>query len=1506
MKRIAYSLIACVILAGVIWWGYHRGDSNHEKHEIHEKEFEHEVAEENKSNIEHSTSNVQHPISNALHSQQPTVPAPSSSLYALSSSLPIDRDPDMGTPRFVGKRSGFLSEPAPDKSPAEIATVFVDANQKTFTLHPTDIQGTNAVITRDVVTKHNGMRSLTWQQVFSGVDIFGATFVMNLTKDGRIINVQSTALHMPCVRFHDVVNVTAEEAVEIAEREIVNHGWTRIDTDEDSGFRVSEIIAQPSSIWYPLDQVSVVKCWDLMVEGRRKEGEKLTTKDRRERKERTQKGRNHENHERHEKGLNIQHPTVHRMIIRADTGEVVEDICLTYGLETATFNVYTNDSPEPCTPGPNAPTNYVPPEVSRTIVSLSALDTNASPAGWVTDGQYALVGNNADVYADWDDNDSRDDPPVAGTTNRVFDLPCDLTGHPTNYVEFSQVQAFYMANMFHDRMYQLGFDEVAGNFQSDNFGRGGYQGDALVIEVQNGADLGFEYGNQAWYQGWGDGSQGKLSVSVFGRSSPHRCGAQDAQLIYHEMTHGLSSRLIGDGFGLTTVPTRGMAEGWSDFFALTLPAESTDDIHGCYPFATYAPIYHDDEGTHYFGIRRFPYSTQTNKAPQTLADIDPNQQSFPPGVPRNPDFGSEEADQMHNIGEVWCLMLWECRANLIEEYDFVGNEMMMQLVVDGMKLSPVNPTFIEGRDAILQADMVNDGGTNQIALWKGFAKRGLGYDAWVPGSVSTVGIIESYELPFGVGVTVTEVGGDGDGYVEPGEDGEMMVRLTSHEMELGDAEGELNHGWTQMDTDILITSSNTLFGDVEVGGVSTSVPPFEFSVSTNFTGNSNAWFVLRVDSDKGWFEESFGVLIGNPYDYPPEILDVAVTNIGETNAWVSWRTGIESTGTVQWGEGGTTNEHEWTLMGTNHSVELCGLDLGTDYHYRIVAVGTNGLTNATGEMTFRTRARIYVSVDSAATQELGTIDAPFKSLQAAAEAAKLNEDTILVAAGTYTSSQTEAVLECANADYDLTIEGGYSLDFSVKDHESYLTTLDGQRSRRGIWMDNGAKVDISGVTITRGQSEWGGGVHVRKSEFSAVDCVITDNSSTNGANRLGGGLYATLASQASLVSCQVVSNTANAGGATYGISSSTSILLDKCYLVANKAPIGGGGVRCELAAEVALYQCMVLGNIARYIGGGVSIGPYSMGEFNSCTLSSNSVTEPFNPDSQGGGALAVGGPTSIGKAILNNVLVYGNTALWGDDIRCDAQSEVHANYCNIGDIYGALDTSNHVISVDPMFAYPEAGDFHLLYGSPCIDAGMTNYGGGTVDMDGEARPFGAAVDIGADEFVDVDGDNMADYWEVSHFGDIGTTEGTEDTDGDDLNTFGEYMNQTDPHSSDTDSDAMPDGWEVTNSLNARVDDSGLDADGDLFVNLSEYSADTDPQDVSSLLRVNYVGDEWGGRRVEWQGGVNAWQTIERSATLGDDAEWKLLWHREPPTPVSNAVIIFQSAERQFYRVRAGR
>jgi hypothetical protein len=67
---------------------------------------------------------------------------------------------------------------------------------------------------------------------------------------------------------------------------------------------------------------------------------------------------------------------------------------------------------------------------------------------------------------------------------RTFDFAWDASGDPTTFWEMSTVQLFYWCNWMHDRLYGLGFTEAAGNFQHDNFGRGGIGGDAVVAESQ--------------------------------------------------------------------------------------------------------------------------------------------------------------------------------------------------------------------------------------------------------------------------------------------------------------------------------------------------------------------------------------------------------------------------------------------------------------------------------------------------------------------------------------------------------------------------------------------------------------------------------------------------------------------------------------------------------------------------------------------------------------------------------------------------------------------------------------------------------------------------------------------------------------------------------------------------------------------------------------------------------------------------------------------------------------
>jgi hypothetical protein len=196
-----------------------------------------------------------------------------------------------------------------------------------------------------------------------------------------------------------------------------------------------------------------------------------------------------------------------------------------------------------------------------------------------------------------------------------------------------------------------------------------------------------------------------------------------------------------------------MGEGWSDFWGTTMNAEPTDDFDGVYTtggYITYHFLSATFEQNYYFGIRRWPYSTDMNKNPTTYADIDPAQYNItlPGSSVITPGSGS--AGEVHNAGEVWCNALLEARAAMGIDEGFAANQIIQQLVTDGMKLAPHTSggqNFVNERDAILQADLVRYGGTHSFRLWQAFAKRGLGEGAASPGGASNSGVVESFTLP---------------------------------------------------------------------------------------------------------------------------------------------------------------------------------------------------------------------------------------------------------------------------------------------------------------------------------------------------------------------------------------------------------------------------------------------------------------------------------------------------------------------------------------------------------------------------------------------------------------------------------------------------------------------------------------------------------------------------------------------------------------------------------------
>ena len=215
---------------------------------------------------------------------------------------------------------------------------------------------------------------------------------------------------------------------------------------------------------------------------------------------------------------------------------------------------------------------------------------------------------------------------------RVFDFPADLTQEPTTYRNAAVTNLFYLNNWIHDKLYSLGFTESAGNFQNNNFGRGGLGNDAVQADAQDGSGT-----NNANFSTPSDGSPGRMQMYIWPGATPDRDSSFDGDIVVHEYGHGISNRLVGGGVGISAWQSRGMGEGWSDFYAMSLLSEPTDNVNGVYAMGGYSTYMLSGMTTnYYFGIRRYPYGTDMRKSPLTFRDIDPTQASPHSGIPLSP------------------------------------------------------------------------------------------------------------------------------------------------------------------------------------------------------------------------------------------------------------------------------------------------------------------------------------------------------------------------------------------------------------------------------------------------------------------------------------------------------------------------------------------------------------------------------------------------------------------------------------------------------------------------------------------------------------------------------------------------------------------------------------------------------------------------------------------------------------------------------------------------------
>jgi hypothetical protein len=260
-------------------------------------------------------------------------------------------------------------------------------------------------------------------------------------------------------------------------------------------------------------------------------------------------------------------------------------------------------------------------------------------------------------------------------------------------------------------------------------------------------------------QGDGTTIKGGLPTTGTIRVNPnpplHRDSDLDAGVIAHEYCHGLSIRLTGGPANNCLSGNQQAGEGWSDLCTLFFTAKASDTDTTLRGVGSYL-VFDSSAGA---GIRPFPYTTDMTANPLTYGDIVNAGQTGGLSIP-------------HGVGTVWASAVWEMYWNLTNTHGFDsdlyagtgGNNVAIQLVVDGLKLQGCNPTFLDARDAILAADQVNNGGANECLIWSAFAKRGMGANAGDGGSSSSLAVSENFDLP------PQCVSGCGNGICESGED----------------------------------------------------------------------------------------------------------------------------------------------------------------------------------------------------------------------------------------------------------------------------------------------------------------------------------------------------------------------------------------------------------------------------------------------------------------------------------------------------------------------------------------------------------------------------------------------------------------------------------------------------------------------------------------------------------------------------------------------------------------
>jgi predicted outer membrane repeat protein len=330
----------------------------------------------------------------------------------------------------------------------------------------------------------------------------------------------------------------------------------------------------------------------------------------------------------------------------------------------------------------------------------------------------------------------------------------------------------------------------------------------------------------------------------------------------------------------------------------------------------------------------------------------------------------------------------------------------------------------------------------------------------------------------------------------------------------------------------------------------------------------------------------------------------------------------------------------------------------------------------------------------------------------------LREVTAVIADCMFEANQAGFRAVIFSSDSDLEIrdsqflqnEGGAVDILSGGSHLITGCRFEGNRTKHSSAVDcNEATLELTHCDFVENFAEnLGGAVGVSDMTAATIAyCTFRGNES----NAAGGAVYIS-SSNTTVSHCEFDGNTAQSGGGALALWGGGDPRIEHSVFRGNEAENGGAVHLREATPHIS--DSLFVNNTARGYGGVLVATEGGTASLVHCTLVDNHAERFGVAATRDGAAGAV---------------TFTNSILW-DNGTSPLDQGVEVRYSNVQG--GAPGSTN--LDADPRFVDPSVGDYRLLPDSPSIDAGVAE-GEASDDLDGQARPQGRAVDLGAYEFV---------------------------------------------------------------------------------------------------------------------------------------------------------------------------